>query len=285
MGELSQGRFRLYLSPKKIPTKSSNENFPKMESIICKLICVTFAVVSVSAVNRDKDLMTILAKERQEMREMFKRETARFDKQTALLHEQTALLHEEDKRQQKELKEQIDKLQQQDQKLKEENVKLRQESQNDKLKEQIVKLRRENKKLRRADVEIKQTIRQRDQNNSLEVTKMKKFIRQDDVHSELKKIIRNEINDFLIVEKRCVSGRSRGQSGGRITNNKVEFGYTFPRKPTVSASLYYVVNYGGESGGASAYVQSVSNSSAVIRFDTYIGNKKITAAFAWLACL
>merc|ERR1712142_536740 len=280
------GRFGLYLSPKKKSTKSINENFPKMESIICKLICVTFAVVSVSAVNRDKDLMTILAKERQEMRderkemrEMFQRETARLDKETARLDE-------EDKRQQKEylkLKEQNDKLQQQDQKLKEEIVKLRQDNQNDK--EQIVKLRRENKKLRRADVEIKQTIRQRDQNNSLEVTKMKKFIRQDDVHSELTKIIRNEINDFLIVEKRCVSGRSRGQSGGRITNNKVEFGYTFPRKPTVSASLYYVVNYGGESGGASAYVQSVSNSSAVIRFDTYIGNKKITAAFAWLACL
>merc|ERR1712142_513047 len=256
----SHGRFRLYLFPKKIPTKSSNENFPKMESILCKLICVTFAVVSVSAVNQDKDLMTILAKERQEMREMFKREAA-------LLHEQN------------------DKLQQQDQKLKEEIVKLRQENQNDKLKEQIVKLRRENKKLRRADVEIKQTIRQRDQNNSLEVTKMKKFIRQDDVHSELTKIIRNEINDFLIVEKMCVSGRSSVISAGRISNYKVEFGHTFPRKPTVSASLYYVVNYGGESGGASAYVQSVSNSSAVIRFDTYIGNKKITAAFAWLACL
>merc|ERR1712142_292265 len=270
------GRFGLYLSPKKKSTKSINENFPKMESIICKLICVTFAVVSVSAVNRDKDLMTILAKERQEMREMFKRETARFDKQTALLHE-------EDKRQQKELKEQIDKLQQQDQKLKEENVKLRQESQNDKLKEQTVKLRRENKKLRRADVEIKQTIRQRDQNNSLEVTKMKKFKRQDDVHSELKKIIRNEINDFLIVEKRCVSGKSSSQSGGKVSNNKVDFGYTFPRKPTVSASLFYVYNNGGGQGGASAYVQSVSNSSAFISFDTAWGHNKIEAAFAWLA--
>merc|ERR1712142_588809 len=268
-------------SPKKKSTKSINENFPKMESIICKLICVTFAVVTVSAVNRDKDLMTILAKERQEMREMFKRETARLDKETALLHA-------EDKRQKREaalLHEQNDKLQQQDQKLKEEIVKLRQENQNDKLKEQIVKLRRENKKLRRADVEIKQTIRQRDQNNSLEVTKMKKFKRQDDVHSELKKIIRNEINDFLIVEKRCVSGKSSSQSGGKVSNNKVDFGYTFPRKPTVSASLFYVYNNGGGQGGASAYVQSVSNSSAFISFDTAWGHNKIEAAFAWLACL
>merc|ERR1712142_367023 len=273
------GRFGLYLSPKKKSTKSINENFPKMESIICKLICVTFAVVTVSAVNRDKDLMTILAKERQEMREMFKRETARLDKETALLHA-------EDKRQQKEnlkLKEQNDKLQQQDQKLKEEIVKLRQDNQNDK--EQIVKLRRENKKLLRADVEIKQTIRQRDQNNSLEVTKMKKFIRQDDVHSELKKIIRNEINDFLIVEKMCVSGRSSVISAGRVSNYKVEFGHTFPRKPTVSASLYHVYNYGGGQGGASAYVQSVSNSSAVIGLDTQYGNSRMNAAFAWLACL
>ena len=68
--------------------------------------------------------------ERKEMREMFKRETARLDKETARLDE-------EDKRQQKEnlkLKEQNDKLQQQDQKLKEEIVKLRQDNQNDKVK-------------------------------------------------------------------------------------------------------------------------------------------------------
>ena len=84
------------------------------------------------------------------------------------------------------------------------------------------------------------------------------------------------------VEKMCVSGRSGAQSGGRHTDNKVEFGHTFPRKPTVSASLYFVHNNGG---GAAAYVTSVSNSSAVIHFDTYYGNNKINAAFAWLACL
>ena len=88
------------------------------------------------------------------------------------------------------------------------------------------------------------------------------------------------------VEKMCVSGiSSSSQSGGKSTDNKVEFGHTFPRKPTVLASLYYVDNNGGGKGGASTYVQSVSNSSAVIRFDTLIGNYKIRAAFAWLACL
>merc|ERR1712042_73872 len=110
---------------------------PKMESIAFKLIFVSLCVFTASAVNQvqDKDLMTILAKERQEMRQMFERETA-------LLRKETGLLHAEDKRQQKELKEQNEKLQLQDQKLKEEMVKIR-------LK--MAKLRRENQKLRRAD--------------------------------------------------------------------------------------------------------------------------------------
>ena len=69
--------------------------------------------------------MTILANERQEMRQMFERETA--------------LLHAEDKRQQKELKEQNEKLQLQDQKVKEQNEKLKLQDQ--KLKEQNDKLK------------------------------------------------------------------------------------------------------------------------------------------------
>merc|ERR1719250_98088 len=104
------------------------------------------------------------------MREMFQRETAHLD--------------EEDKRQREEnqqLKAQIAKLDKEDKRMKE---------QNDKQQDQIAKLRQ---KLRRADTKIKQSIRQKDQNNSLEVTMVKKFIRQDDVHSELKKMIRNEM--------------------------------------------------------------------------------------------
>jgi len=157
--------------------------------------------------------------------------------------------------------------------------------QDKKLKEQITKLRRENQVLRRADAEIRQTIRQRDQNASLEVTKMVNSTRQSDVHSELKKIIRKEINQFLIEEKLCVSGHHSDQAGGEIHDYTVEFGFTFPRKPTVSASLTYVNNKSGGRGGASVGVGSVSTSSASFHFDTRWRGNGIEANFGWIACL
>jgi len=239
-----------------------------MESIALKLIFVSLCVFMASAVNQvqDKDLMTILANERQEMRQMFERETA-------LLRKETGLLHAEDKRQQKELKEQNERLQLQDQKVKEQNEKLQLQDQklkeqNDKLKLKMAKLRRENQKLRRADAEIKQSIRQRDQDNNQE---------------KLKKMIRNEITDFLMAEKICVSGVSEYQDGGKYELVTIKYGYTFPRKPTVSASLSCVYNKGGR-GGAGVAVQSHSNSSAVFIFDTAYGYN-MYGQFAWLACL
>ena len=68
---------------------------------------------------------------------------------------------------------------------------------------EMAKLRDQNRKLhaklRQADSKINQVVRQKDQNGSLEFnTKMKSAIRQNDVHSELKKIIKSEISDFLI---------------------------------------------------------------------------------------
>merc|ERR1712142_570346 len=287
-----------------ISVKKSTKNekkFSKMESIAFKLIFVAFAVFTVSAVNKgEDDIMKILAKEReemseerkqltaerQEMREMFRRETARLDEEDKRQREenqqlkaQIAKLDKEDKRQREEkqkLKDRDDKLEQQDRNLKE---------QNDKQRDQIAKLRRENQKLRRADAKIKQSIRQKDQNNSLEVTMVKKFIRPDDVHSELQKIIRNEMQTFLKEERLCVGGR---RSGGWMTEGKqyrdtVEFGYTFPRVPTVIASLVGVRSYG--TGGASLRAESVSNSSAVIDIDTQWGNSKMWSMYTWLACL
>merc|ERR1712142_556775 len=96
-------------------------------------------------------------------------------------------------------------------------------------------------------------IRQKDQNNSLEVTMVKKFIRQDDVHSELKKIIRNEMQTFLKEERLCVGGRRDNWQKG--------------------------------SGGALLQVQSISNSSAVIKSDTQWGQSKMLSIYTWLACL
>merc|ERR1712142_676145 len=287
-----------------ISVKKSTKNekkFPKMESIAFKLIFVAFAVFTVSAVNKgEDDIMKILAKEREETREERKQLTAERQEMREMFRRETARLDEEDKRQRDEnqkLREQNDKLEQQDRNLKEQNDKQqaqiakldkedkRMKEQNDKQQDQIAKLRRENQKLRRADAKIKQSIRQKDQNNSLEVTMVKKFIRQDDVHSELQKIIRNEMQTFLKEERLCVGGR---RSGGWMTEGKqyrdtVEFGYTFPRVPTVIASLVGVRSYG--TGGASLRAESVSNSSAVIYIDTQWGNAKMWSTYTWLACL
>merc|ERR1712142_1227618 len=168
------------------------KKFPKMESIASKLIFVTFAVFTVSAVNKgEDDIMKILAKERQEMREMFRRETARLD--------------EEDRRQ------------------REENQKLKE--QNDIQQDHIAKLRRENQKLRRADVKIKQSIRQKDQNST-----------SIPIHSELKKMMRREIQTFLKEERLCVGGRSGDwDTGNKERTKTVEFGV-----PTFIASLLVV---------------------------------------------
>jgi len=293
------GRFGLYLSPRR-SQRRTKKKFSKMESIAFKLIFVAFAVFTVSAVNKgEDDIMKILAKEReemreerkqltaerQEMREMFRRETARLDEEDKRQREenqqlkaQIAKLDKEDKRQREEkqkLKDRDDKLEQQDRNLKE---------QNDKQRDQIAKLRRENQKLRRADAKIKQSIRQKDQNNSLEVTMVKKFIRQDDVHSELKKIIRNEMQTFLKEERLCVGGtRDKWQDGGKYYRETVEFGYTFPRVPTVIVSLAGVYNEGGH-GGANVGVYRVSNSSAEIYTEARYGNK-MKCIYTWLACL
>merc|ERR1712142_1449919 len=249
-------------------TKNEKKKFPKMESIAFKLIFVTFAVFTVSAVNKgEDDIMKILAKEREETREERKQLTAERQEMREMFRRETARLDEEDKRQREEkqkLKDRDDKLEQQDRNLKE---------QNDKQRDQIAKLRRENQKLRRADAKIKQSIRQKDQNNSLEVTMVKKFIRPDDVHSELKKIIRNEMQTFLKEERLCVGGtRDKWQDGGKYYRETVEFGYTFPRVPTVIVSLAGVYNEGGH-GGANVGVYRVSNSSAEIYTEARYGNK------------
>merc|ERR1712042_71682 len=93
------------------------KKFSKMESIAFKLIFVTFAVFTVSAVNKgEDDIMKILAKEREEMREERKQLTAERQEMREMFRRETARLDEEDKRQRDEnqkLREQNDKLEQQ----------------------------------------------------------------------------------------------------------------------------------------------------------------------------
>ena len=62
----------------------------------------------------------------------------------------------------------------------------------------------------------------------------------------------------------------------------VDFGYTFPRPPTVSASLSVIYNYGGGDLDAATKVESVDESSAVI-FAFRIASTKCSVA--WIACV
>merc|ERR1711942_125020 len=103
----------------------------------------------------------------------------------------------------------------------EENKKLK--SEDSKLKREDAKLRKENKKLRRQDAElerkvnalhqdnseVKKALRQRDQNNTLELQNVVRNsfgFRQMDFTSELKKTINVQIKEYLDDNKLCVLG-------------------------------------------------------------------------------
>merc|ERR1712142_951421 len=100
-----------------------------------------------------------------------------------------------------------------------ENKKLR--SEDSKLKREAAKLRKENKKLRRQDEELRQRdaelerkvnevkkdLRQRDENNTLELQNVvRNSFRQMDFTSELKRTINTQIKEYLNDHKRCVTG-------------------------------------------------------------------------------
>jgi len=104
------------------------------------------------------------------------------------------------------------KLKEQDQKLKEENGKLRQE---------LTKLRHE---LHQANSDMKTTMRQKDQKNT----------------QELKKMMKDQIEEYLKENKVCVAGKFRKNTEKSTALHEwidVDFKHTFPRVPTFTASL------------------------------------------------
>merc|ERR1712142_1249061 len=168
--------------------------------MIVKFFIVFAVTIAASAVNQGDEvgLLTILAKERKEMREIFQRET---DQLRGKLDEQR---QEDDKLHQKV----------------------------DKQHAQIVKLQKENRVLRRANSKINKVIRQRDirdPNNTREFdAKIKNSLRQNDFSSELKKMMRAEIKNYLTTEKNCVAGNDVNVGYGKAGAKTVEFKYTFP---------------------------------------------------------
>merc|ERR1712142_921239 len=244
------------------PYATPSENLT-MKTII-KFIVVIKLFVAMAATNEGEEkLMNVLAKERKEMKEVFQRENAQLRKEDTKLHAQV-----------------------------------------DKQNQEIAKLR---KMLRKAESKVKKSIRQRDQNDSLELeAKIKSAIRQQDVYSEvenivksvvqtsighrgsndslereLRKLMKSEINNYMINEKMCVGGviKKSGEDAASTTTT-VQFGYTFPRKPLVSVAFSDI--YGGGSNNVYTSILSVSKSLAVISINKYDTR---WCFVSWIACM
>merc|ERR1711915_1098298 len=90
---------------------------------------------------------------------------------------------------------------------------------------------------------------------------------------ELRKLMKSEITNYLINEKICVSGTFIVGKSDEWQKERVNYGVTFPRKPTVSLSISYFW-HGNPSQSALAQVNvfEVGNSSAVVGGYTYDSN-------------
>jgi len=180
-----------------------------------------------------------------------------------------------------------DKLKRDADKLKKEDSKIRKE--NKKLRRQDEELKRKVHKLHKADSEIKSSLRQRDQNNTMELQNIvRNSFRQMDFTSELKKTINEQIQEYLDENRICVGGEiQQWLNNGRrvVKKTKIEFGQTFQRIPTFAAALStFDCNVRSDVVQSYIYVWDfhVTNSSAAV---TIMANYCHQARVNWIACL
>jgi len=194
-------------------------------------------------------------------------------------------------------------IQRENEKLNAEDVKLREEDEKikkdaNKIKKENQRLRKQMAKLRRDNSEIKKIQRQKDQNNTLELQHflkdqnntlelqhfLKDSIRQKDVSSELKKMMTRQIDEYLQVNKICVAGNFT--SSAFVGDHTVDFGHTFPRVPTFTASLRsFRINSVSQNPALDApySVKEVTSSSALLGL--YADSNFGYFSVAWMACL
>jgi len=237
--------------------------------MIFKFYVAIVVFVAASAVKQDDESrMKILAKERKEMREerkemlgIFQRKTKRLEKEDRKLQEKNDQLQRQNDEQKKEMEKQSLQLAQQSQQM---------AQQSQEMKQLKAKQSQEMKQLK---AKLRQSLRQKSTFGN----------EMDEFDTKVKKIVKAEMNEFLISEKICVSGRVKGGKYLDKTTT-VQFHNTFPRKPTVSASLAYIGNGGYDPSHtfASIEVVKVTTDSA----DIYLyKNPDMHAAVAWIACL
>jgi len=185
------------------------------------------------------------------------------------------------------LKREDSKLKREDYKLRKENEKLRR--QDDELRKEAAELKRQVHELRQDNSEIKTSLRQRDENNTVEMQNVVRNsfgFRQMDITSELKETINKQIKEYLDENRVCVSGviQESLDSGGPITKKRtIEFGQTFQRIPAFAAALS-LIDLSAHSNNPMSYVDDfhVTSSSAVVRI---FGNYASYIEVNWIACL
>jgi len=247
-----------------------------------------FAVFAVASTDGKEDIKVVdlaedLAKARQDL--------AKSREDLAKSREETKEIIQ---RENEKLKAEDDKLRKDADKLREEDKKIKKDAQ--KIKKENQRLRKQDAKLQREMAEIKKTQRQKDQNNTLELQHfLKDSIRQKDVSSELKKMMKRQIDEYLQVNKICVAGsfsKTQGSSDfpsdGQWKYHTVNFGHMFARVPTFSASLsQFHIQQSWSSGTAAlnapSTVLEVTKSSAKMRI--YASPPFVFFDVTWIACV
>jgi len=246
---------------------------------LLKLVFGMTVLATIAAVNEgDGDLVKMFAKERKEMRADFRRENDEQNRFIAELHQGLA----------EQKKENADQKKQNDE-------------QNRVIAEQKEEMKRLHKRLHRADLQNKEAHRQRDEKQSQErhsseledvvESVVKRSIRHSGKNNtnssleiELKNLIDHQIVQYLINQRICVAGRYWNDNANQHGTQTVNFGYEFPRTPTVSVSFALLWNNAGIRLYMTVYVTSVTRSSAIIESRAEYGSGA-SLTVSWLACL
>merc|ERR1712142_381380 len=260
--------------------KDSTLKIRRMTSplLVVVFMLAAFIATSISGKDAVKNANVDLAEELRKSRQ----ESAKLRQDLEKAREETKEIIARENAQ---LRADADKLKKEDSKLRKENKKLRR--QDEELRRQDEELKRRVHELHQADSEIKKSLRQRDENNTLELQNVvRNSFRQMDFTSELKKTINNQIKEYLDDNKLCVSGQLRRsiRSSAYISEGrKIEFGQTFQRIPAFAAALNYVSLKTSDSYAyAQVYDFRVTNSSAVVRINT---DRCYGFELSWIACL
>merc|ERR1712142_90924 len=269
--------------------KDSSLKIRRMTSPLLVVVFTLAAFVTTSTSGKDAvknanvDLAEELRKSRQESAKLRQDlEKSRAETKEIIARENAQLRADADK-----LKRDADKLRGEDDKIKKEAEILRKA--NRKLRRQDEELKRKVHELHKADSEIKSSLRQRDENNTMELQNIVRNsfgFRQMDFSSELKKTINEQIQEYLDDNRICVGGEHRqGLDSSKWIQRKpkIEFGQTFQRIPTFAAALS-AFDCRSDVHQSYIYVYDfhVTNSSAVFTIE---GNYCYRAYVNWMACL